>query len=191
MGIFRRRQRVVDESQVGDEGAVDESAEESPANGDTASSGELPEVVALRAEAADYKDKYLRTLAEFDNARKRFAKERGDLLRYQGESIVVDFLEAVDDLERAVEFAETDPTQLAAGVKGILKKLHGVMEKWEIRGDSGLNSPFDPVRFMAISQTPVAGVEPGTIVNVLKKAYSYKDKLIRVGEVVVAAPPNG
>jgi molecular chaperone GrpE len=63
--------------------------------------------------------------------------------------------------------------------------------KWDVRGESGVGLPFDPQRHAAISRVPGADVKPGTIVGELKKAYFYKDKLIRPGEVVVAAEPEG
>jgi molecular chaperone GrpE len=59
--------------------------------------------------------------------------------------------------------------------------------KWEIRGESGVGSTFDPQKHAAISRVPGSDAKPGTIIGELKKAYFYKDKLIRPGEVVVAS----
>ena len=61
-----------------------------------------------------------------------------------------------------------------------------VLARWEVRPASGMGKPFDPVTYNAISRVPAVDATPGTIVGELKKAYFYKDKLLRVGEVVVA-----
>jgi molecular chaperone GrpE len=174
-----------------DEGAkslVEEQINDFPneANGhaqeDTVEGG----AVAPKTEEPDYRDKYVRLLAEFDNYKKRVAKERADLLRYQGEQIFVDLLEIVDNFERAVECSSAEPEQLREGMELIHRSLMTVLQKWGVTGESGIGSPFDPKKHNALSQVSVPGSEPGTVVNELKKAYFYRDKLIRPGEVVVA-----
>ncbi len=141
---------------------------------------------AAQAEAAEAREKYMRTLADFDNARKRSMRERSELLKYQGEMILVDLLEVVDDLELALQHADADPAKLKPGLQGIVKKFTDTLTKWEVKGDSGIAQEFDPAKFMALSQVPVDDAKPGTIINSFKKAYFYKDKLIRPGQVVVA-----
>ena len=113
-------------------------------------------------------------------------RERSELLKYQGEMILVDLLEVVDDLELALQHADADPAKLKPGLQGIVKKFTDTLTKWEVKGDSGIAQEFDPAKFMALSQVPVDDAKPGTIINSFKKAYFYKDKLIRPGQVVVA-----
>lgn len=150
----------------------------------TASSEELEK---LRKEAADNKDKYLRALAEFENFKKHALKERSELLRYQGERIFVDLLDVVDNFELALQHSKADPEKLRSGVELIYKLLADLLTKWEVRAESGLGKPFDPARFNAISRAEVDDAVPGTIITEFKKTYLYKDKLIRIGDVVVAA----
>lgn len=141
----------------------------------------------LRSELEAEKDRALRTLAEFENFKKRTIKERSELLKYQGEKIFQDLLEIVDDFELAAKHTESDPEALRTGVEMIHKKFIDFLHKWDVRGESAEGKQFDPNRQQAISKIPVSeGIEPGQVVSELKKAYMYKDKLIRVGEVVVA-----
>lgn len=141
---------------------------------------------ALKAELADVKDKYLRSLAELENVRKRAIKERSELLKYQGESVFKDLIEVVDDLERANAHAAADPAQLKAGVELIAKKLVQVLDKWEVRGDSAVGKVFDPNRHEALSRVKVADATSGTVVNEFCRAFFYKDRLLRPARVVVA-----
>ena len=144
-------------------------------------------VNALRSELAETKDKYLRLLAEFDNFRKRTAKERAELIKYQGESILTDIVDVLDDLERALKHAEADPASLKEGLDMVHKRFVDTLAKWEIRGESATGSVFDPNVHLAISKVAFEGAQPNTVIDEFKKPYFYKDKLLRPGQVVVAA----
>jgi len=152
-----------------------------------ASSAELEKA---QSEAAEMKDKYLRALAEFENYKKHVVKERSELLKYQGEKIFCDVLEVVDNFELALQHAGADPEKLKSGLELIYKKLVDLLSKWEVRPESSLGKPFDPAKHNAISQAPVIDAEPGTIISEFKKTYFYKDRLLRVGDVVVASKPE-
>lgn len=154
----------------------------SPGASSCGSNGTNPEV-----EIAELKEKNLRLLAEFDNFKKRSLKERSELLKYQGERVVVDLLEVIDNFERAMTAGEADATQFKAGVELIYKTFLDLLNRWEVRMQSGIGRPFDPAFQSALSAIPVPDMEPGVVVNELKKAVYYKDKLIRVGEVIVVA----
>ena len=144
------------------------------------------EVASLKAEVADYKDRYLRLMADFDNYKKRTLKEQSELLRYQGEKVIVDLLEVVDNFELALSHSSAEYEKLKAGLEMVHKLFLERLGKWEIKGESGMGLQFDPQKHSAISRVPGADAPPGTIVGELKKAYFYKDKVIRFGEVVVA-----
>ncbi len=145
---------------------------------------------SLQAEIEDYKQKYLRALADVENVSKRKIKEISELRKYQGEHIFVDMLEIVDNFELALQHAEANPETLRDGVQLIYKMFTDVLSKWEVRAVSGIGEKFDPNKQSAISRVPTDQSEAGVVLNELKKAYFYKDKLIRVGEVVVAAAPT-
>lgn len=148
--------------------------------------GGSAEIAKLAAEAEENKNRYLRALADLENYKRRALKERSDLIKYQGEKLVFDILEIVDNLELALQHSDANPEKLKEGVELIYKRFKEILNKWEIRDESGLGREFDPSRFSAISKVPSADVAPGTVINELKKAYFYKDKLLRVGEVVVS-----
>jgi molecular chaperone GrpE len=125
-------------------------------------------------------------MADFDNFKKRSLKEQSELLKYQGERLVVDMLEVVDNLELALSHSSADYDKLKVGLDMVYKLFVERLAKWEIKGESGIGTAFDPQKHSAISRVPGSQATPGTIVGELKKAYFYKDKLIRHGEVVVA-----
>jgi molecular chaperone GrpE len=139
---------------------------------------------SLEAELADAKDRYLRLAADFENFKRRALKEQSELLKYQGEKIVVDMLEVLDNLELALSHSSASQDSLKTGLEMVYKLFVEKLGKWQIRGDSSVGTQFDPQKHAAISRVP--GAESGVIVGELKKPYYYKDKLIRCGEVIVA-----
>lgn len=141
---------------------------------------------ALRREVAESRDKYLRALADLENSKRRAAKDRSELLKYQGERIFVDLLEVVDDFDRALEHSEGNGEQFRSGVELIRKKFGEILKKWDVRGESAVGEVFDPAKHSALSRIQVDDAQPGTVISELKKAYFYKDKLLRPAEVVVA-----
>lgn len=140
--------------------------------------------LTLEAELADAKDRYLRLAADFENFKRRALKEQSELLKYQGEKIVVDMLEVLDNLELALSHSSASQDSLKTGLEMVHKLFVEKLGKWQIRGESGMGTQFDPQKHAAISRVP--GPESGVIVGELKKPYYYKDKLIRCGEVIVA-----
>lgn len=142
------------------------------------------EKVALEKQVAELRDRYVRLMADFENFKKRTLKEQSELLKYQGEKIVVDLLEVLDNLELALSHSSADPTALKTGLEMVHKLFVEKLGRWEIRGEVSVGAHFDPAKHAAISKVP--GAEAGVIVGELKKPYFYKDKLIRCGEVVVA-----
>ena len=141
---------------------------------------------AVEAELASLKQDYLRALAEQDNMKKRNTKERSELLKYQGERVIVDLLEVLDNLELALSQDDTTLEDLKSGVEMIHKQFSGIFDKWEIKGHPGVGEAFDPQKHEALSTVPDAEVEPGTVIQELRKAYYYKDRLIRAGQVIVS-----
>lgn len=160
-------------------------------NAESANGGLEVETASLAKELIEMRDRYVRLMADFENFKKRALKEQSELLKYQGERVIVDLLEVLDNLELALNHSSAEAGKLKTGLEMILKMFVERLGKWDVRGESGIGLPFDPQRHSAISRVPGADAKPGTIVGELKKAYFYKDKLIRPGEVVVAAEPEG
>ncbi|MCB0335020.1 MAG: nucleotide exchange factor GrpE [Bdellovibrionales bacterium] len=154
---------------------------------DTVELGRLQKALEEKEkEALDFKDKYLRALADFENFKKRSIKERSDIMKYQGERVVCDLLPVLDNLELALAHGDGDAESLKTGVEMIAKIFSEALDRWDIKPVDVLGKPFDPTMQNAISTMPSQDAAPGTVIQVLKKAYTYKDKLIREGEVVVA-----
>lgn len=171
-----------------DESFSDQSYNEGAASDESSEGADSPsEIDRLKSELAESKDKYLRALADFENFKKRSLKERSDLLKYEGAKIVTDLLEVLDNLELALDHAESDPSKLADGIKMIHKLFIDSLGKWEIRSKSAIDKDFDPTTQNAISKVPAQDPKSvGKVISEFKKPYFYKDKLIRPGEVVVA-----
>lgn len=140
---------------------------------------------------AEMKEKYLRALAELENYKKRALKERADLLKYQGERILQDMLPVVDNLELALQHADAEPDKLRSGMQLIHKLFVDTLNRWGVTSESSVGKPFDPIKHSALSRVPSVDSKPGTVVNELRRAYHYKDKLLRPAEVVVAAEQSG
>lgn len=182
---------MVDDSQASDINANDseenlESVEHANEQDGAENSDSNQAVESLSKEVAETKDKYIRLMAEFENYKKRTLKEQSELLRYQGERVVVDLLEVGDNLELAIAHSSSDPEKLKTGLEMVLKLFTERLAKWDIKAESAIGLNFDPQKHSAISRVPAGDKTPGTVVGELKRAYFYKDKLIRHGEVVVA-----
>jgi molecular chaperone GrpE len=145
------------------------------------------EIEALKAEVADLKDKYLRALAESKNTVMRAQKDRTELLKYEGEKIFRDIVEVADNLERALSHSGEDAAKIKDGLSIVNKQLLDTLSKWGVVAEDSKGKPFSPERHFALSKVVTTEQAPGTIVDQLVKPYFYKDKLLRPGQVVVAA----
>jgi molecular chaperone GrpE len=157
-------------------------AEASP---DDAAGAAAPEQAAA-PEEPDYKDQYLRAVAELDNVRKRLTKRASEAEARGIARAAKELLPAIDDLERALAHApEDDP--LRSGVKAVLDRMIGSLATLGVEVDAPKGQPFDPHRHEALSQAPVEGAESGTIVEVYSNGYRLGDTVLRAAKVVVAA----
>ncbi|MBK9193745.1 MAG: nucleotide exchange factor GrpE [Flavobacteriales bacterium] len=143
----------------------------------------------LKAEVAALNDKYLRLNAEFDNARKRSAKERIELLQFAGENVLKNVIPVVDDMERAI--AHNEGVDDIKAVKEGFNLIHGKL--LHILGAQGLKpmtdvkgKPFDTDRHEAITKAP-APVDrlKGCVLEVAESGYTLHDKVVRYAKVVV------
>ena len=145
----------------------------------------------------DTHDRLLRVAAEFDNFKKRAAKEREDAQKFGIERLLKDFLPVADNLERALDHAEEhDPRQVIEGVKLVQKLFEAALAKHGVVGFSALGQPFDPNLHEALMQQE-SDAPPGTVVSEMSRGYKLNDRLVRPAAVVVAraktapqAPPT-
>ncbi len=139
----------------------------------------------LKDDLAEFKDKYLRLYSEFDNFRKRTAKEKLDLIQNANEQLLIALLPIVDDFERASKAsAESQDLQ---GYKLIQDKFNKSMEKYGIKPMKvEIGDDFDPDFHEAITQIPAPEEKlKGKIVDVVEKGYLLNEKVIRYAKVVV------
>ncbi len=143
----------------------------------------------IGAEVLKWKNDYLYLRAEFDNYRKNAIKERSDLVKYGAERFVTDFLDVVDNLERALLVTPQGDNldSYVQGVQMIAKEIKNLLSKHNITSEECINKPFDPVQHEALGMEPTDVVAPGHILRVLRSPYRFHDKLIRPAQVVVAA----
>jgi molecular chaperone GrpE len=158
---------------------------DAPAPADAAASADAP----APAEP-DYKDQWLRAVAEVDNIRKR---ARRDVAAAESRGIAKlarEFLPALDNFERALAAAEAQPENrdhhLTDGIRLVQTELLAALARVGIEPDSPKGERFDPHRHEAVAQQPADGAEPGTIVEVYSAGYTYGDDVLRPAKVVVA-----
>lgn len=146
---------------------------------------------ALLADAEAKKDEYLelakRTQADFENYRKRMAAEvQAAALRGKA-AVARELIEAVDNLERALESAGEGPEGLAGGVEMVLRGMREALTRNGIEALDPKDEKFDPNLHEALSTVPVEGTEAGQVVEVMQKGYRLDEQLIRPARVVVSA----
>ncbi len=145
-------------------------------------------VKILEKDLSDVKEKYLMALADLENFKKRSSKERADLLKYQGESILVDIIEVLDNLDRALEHGTSENTteeSLESGLKLIHKQFVDVLSRWGVKSESSIGQIFDPEKHNALSRIVSKEAKANEIISEFKKLYYYKDKILRHAQVVV------
>ncbi len=129
----------------------------------------------------------LRAAADFENYKKRAAKEREMIAKYAGEEILLSFLPVLDNMELAIKSMESDKdTATYKGVEMILTQFKDAMAKTGLTEIVALDQPFDPNYHEAVMKAPVEGKESDTVVEVLRKGYMLNDKCIRPSMVKVA-----
>ena len=149
--------------------------------------GEAIELEALRAENEELIDTLQRVKADFDNFRKRAARDQEALVARAGERIVKELLPVLDDLERALEAAEHhEEAKLEEGVKLVHRQLEQLLER-EGLAPVETDGRFDPHVHDALLTQPSES-EEGSVIEVLKKGYRLGDRVLRPARVVVAGP---
>jgi molecular chaperone GrpE len=147
-------------------------------------SGELKSVIAERDE---FKDKYLRLLAEFNNYKKRTACTRSDALKDGQYDAIEQILPVLDNLERALAHIEEDKDNpMVQGVEMVHRQLVETLEKLGVKEIPALGEPFDPNLHQAVQMTETAeGQTPGNVGAVVLKGYIADDRVIRHSMVIV------
>ncbi len=149
---------------------------------------EESEIEKLKAELAEEKDKSLRRAAEFENFKRRNAKERIELMQTAGKEIITELLNVLDDCDRAQKQLETsdDATTIKEGVMLVFNKLRSTLQSKGLKAMDTINQEFNADLHEAITEIPVPSEEAkGKIVDEVTKGYYLNDKIIRHAKVVV------
>ena len=163
-------------------------------NSDDSRAGtELPEsnndeVEQLQGEIAELKDKHLRLIAEFDNFRRRTAKERVELTQTAGKEMVQSLLVVLDDVNRAEKQMETtdDVAVLKEGILLVFNKFKAIMQSKGLKEMEAHNTEFNADLHEAITEIPAPNNKMvGKVMDVVEQGYYLNDKLIRHAKVVV------
>ena len=146
------------------------------------------ELKKLSDELAQYKDKYLRLCAEFENARKRMEREKQEFVKYAHEGVVVDFLNIFDDLERVVQAAKTkheDYESFLKGIEMVMKHIEGTLKKHGVKAIEAKGKMFDPHAHEVLYQED-SDKDDGLVLEELQKGYYLLDRVVRTAKVKVS-----
>jgi len=137
-------------------------------------------------------DRYLRALAEVDNARKRAQREREEYIRFANESLLRELLPVLDNFERAIQAARTNREAEAflAGMGLIQRELIRVLEKFGVTAFSSAGEPFNPERHEAVARVPAIDHPGMTVVAETLRGYLLNGRVLRPAQVTVAVPSD-
>ena len=152
------------------------------------------EIKSQKNDLEDQKDRYLRLKAEFDNYRRRKQKEVIDLLKYDGESVIKQFLSVLDDLDRLAIASEENGInnieKIKEGINLILNKINKRFEELEVVSFTKPGDIVNPELHDALMMRTEDGKDENEILEVFEKGYRYKDRVIRHAKVVVNQTPS-
>ena len=167
--------------------ASEETAEEENAGSEGADAGTQKLKEKYEAEIADWKDKYTRLYAEFDNFRKRTEKEKMQNFDFGARDVIEKLLPVVDNFERALLTVEKEDEDDAftKGIQGIYKQIQKMFEDLQVKAIKAEGEKFDPNLHNAVMTDTESDVEEDTITQDLQKGYTYKDQVVRHSMVKV------
>ena len=170
-----------------EEEIIENSAEQAVEEATEQAEEIVSELDAVKAELEEMKENYLRQVAEFDNFRKRTAKEKEDTYTFALAKCITEFLPIMDNFERALACETTDESY-KKGVEMIYNQLGEMMKKLGVSEIEADGKPFDPNLHNAVSQKEDPDFGENTVCQVFQKGYMIGDKVIRHAMVVVANP---
>ncbi len=151
-------------------------------------------LAAAQQEIQAEKDRYLRLYAEFDNYRKRAARDMEDFRKFANENLIREILPVVDNLERAILSSngnEEAARCIVEGVEMTRKEIVRILERFHVRPVESLGTPFNPDFHEAVGQEESSEHEPNTVVREFQKGYLLHDRLIRPAMVMVSTAKAG
>ncbi len=155
----------------------------------------LDEIAALTAERDEFRDKFMRALADAENSRKRADRDRREAEQYGGTRLARDLLPVYDNLNRALQAIPEESRAASAGlIEGVeltLRELTNVMDKHGVRAVSPeVGEQFDPQLHEAMFEAPLPGTKAGQIIQVMAEGFMLYDRLLRPAQVGVSSNPG-
>ncbi|MDR2919506.1 MAG: nucleotide exchange factor GrpE [Tannerella sp.] len=166
----------------------EESANESEKEIETDNVAEDLQEVNLEEKYKELNDSHLRLMAEFDNYRKRTMREKAELIKMGGESVLTNLLPVIDDFERALDNIKNteDLDAVVQGVELIYNKFVSYLLQQGVKKIDALGQPFDTESFEAVATIPAPeDDQKGTVLDCIQTGYTLHDKVIRHAKVVV------
>jgi len=148
----------------------------------------VSELDTLKADLVDQKDKYLRLMAEFENFRRRTAKERIDLIQTASKEVIVSLLDVLDDCDRAEKQLNTsdDIALQKEGIQLVFNKVRSTLQAKGVVAMESIHQDFDVEKHEAITEVPAPNDNlKGKVMDEISKGYLLNDKIIRFAKVVV------
>ena len=148
----------------------------------------LSELDQAKVDLAEQKDKYLRLMAEFDNFKRRTAKERIELIQTAGKDVIVSLLDVLDDCDRAEKqlTLSDDIAVQKEGIQLVFNKIRSTMQAKGLKTMESIGTPFDAELHEAITEVPVPDdKQKGKVIDEVTKGYLLNEKIIRFAKVVV------
>jgi molecular chaperone GrpE len=177
-----------------------ESAQETAENASNGAAELTPEekIAEMEAQIADLRDQLLRKAADFENFRKRNNQDKQNAIEYANQSLLLDIIPIIDDLERAIQAGEgssdvksAEISALLEGVKMIEKRLTSQLEtKWGLKRFTSEGEPFDPNRHEALMAEKSPEITEAVVKEDLSRGYLLKDRVIRTSKVKVLMPED-
>jgi len=193
---MRKTQAEIEKAEARNEPDAQIAADAATASGDggaTTAPESLDELKAKAAKADENWQRLLRTTADFDNFKKRAARERQDAVKYANEGLITKLLGVLDNFEAAQIATASNRaggTQaLQDGIVMIQQQLKNVLVDSGVEEVDATGKPFDPNFHEAVSQQETDAVPEGQVLQQLRKGYKLRDRLLRPASVVVAKKP--
>jgi molecular chaperone GrpE len=161
--------------------------------GNSQTNAEYSEIDRLKVENEQLKEDlrreheiYLRSIADFDNYRRRIERERADAANVGKREIVLSLLDVLDDFEHALAHINRSPASVSAGLRAIHRRLAKLLEAQGVTPFESVGHPFDPAMHEAVGSEESDEQEPGTVLDQLSPGYRWGDELLRPARVRVA-----
>ncbi|HRI46225.1 MAG TPA: nucleotide exchange factor GrpE [Ignavibacteriaceae bacterium] len=179
-------------NKVSQENNEEINAQENEKNETSSESEEMlsskKKITELENELADYKDRLIRKIAEFDNYKRRTENDQLNLLKYAAEGFIIRLLPVIDDFERSLKHSSEakDIASVVNGVKMIYEKFMKLLDEQGVKKIDAVGFPFDVHYHEAMLQREAPGVSPHTVLDEIETGYIYKDKVLRHSKVIVS-----